>query len=373
MLEIYPSMRTGVVLSGGGAKGAYQVGVLKALLELGSNVDMIAGASIGALNGGVLASAPNLKVGVERLDRLWKTLANSSPLKLKMPSYLTLLNAAGLSLGGAVAPSMNAFLKAAAHLGLLPARAAESNAGLLSDSPLKALMHEYLDMEGLMRGIPLYVSVYESAGGLRDALTWIAAETTGLFDTKPSSFLHVQSLPPSDRSEALLASAALPLLYQARAVGQHSFADGGLGGTLRSQGNTPITPLIKAGCKQVIVTNLSDGALWSRQDFPDTTVIEIRPQKLVTPDGRETKALLGFDAANIQRLQEQGYEDTLHCVGHVMRASTSYQAVKTSAQTVTTSLQSGQAVDRTLEDAMGRFRAANSTQQQRIKDGVSGS
>lgn len=362
MLEIDPSMHTGLVLSGGGAKGAYQVGVLKALLELGANVDLIAGASIGALNGGVLACAPNLKEGVERLDQLWQTLANSSPLKLKMPSYLTLLSAAGLSLGGAVAPSMNAFLKAATHLGLLPAAAAaESNSGLLSDSPLKTLMHEYLDMEGLIRGIPLYVSVYESAGGLRDAMTWIAAETTGLFDTKPSNFLHIQSLPPAERSEALLASAALPLLYQARKVGQQRFADGGLGGTLRSQGNTPITPLIKAGCKQVIVTHLSDGALWSRQNFPDTTILEIRPQKAITPDGRETKALLGFDASNIQRLQEQGYEDTLHCVGRVMKASTNYQVVKTSAQTVTTSLQSGQAVDQALEDAMGRLRATSIT------------
>lgn len=366
MLEIDPSMRTGLVLSGGGAKGAYQVGVLKALLELGANVDLIAGASIGALNGGVLACAPSLEEGVKRLECLWQTLASSSPLKLKMPSYLTLLSAAGLSLNGAITPSMRVLLKATTYLGWLPAGADDSNEGLLSDAPLKALIQKYLDMERLMQGIPLYVSVYESAGGLRDAMAWIAAETTGLFDTQPSSFLHVQSLPPAECSEALLASAALPLLYQARKVGQQRFADGGLGGTRRSQGNTPITPLIKAGCKQVIVTHLSDGALWSRQDFPDTTVLEIRPQKPITPDGKKFKALLGFDAANIQRLQEQGYEDTLHCVGRVMKASTSYQAAKTSAQTVTTSLQSGLAVDGTLENAMERLRAANTTQQQRI-------
>ncbi len=356
MLETHPSMRTGLVLSGGGAKGAYQVGVLKALLELGANVDLIAGASIGALNGGVLACAPSLKEGVERLERLWQTLANSSPLKLKLPSYLTLLSAAGLSLGGAVTPSMNGFLKAAAYLGLLPAGAGESSEGLLSDAPLKALMHEYLDMEGLMRGIPLYVSVYESAGGLRDALTWMAAEATGLFDTRPSSFLHVQSLPPAERSEALLASAALPLLYQARALGQQRYADGGLGGTLRSQGNTPITPLIQAGCKLVIVTHLSDGALWSRHDFPDTTVLEIRPQRPITPDGNEAKALLGFDSVNLQRLQTQGYEDTLYCVGRVIKASTSKHAVKTSAHMVTDSLQAGLTADSSLAVAMERLR-----------------
>ena len=41
----------GLVLAGGGTRGAYQVGVWKALKELGINVKAIAGTSIGALNG----------------------------------------------------------------------------------------------------------------------------------------------------------------------------------------------------------------------------------------------------------------------------------------------------------------------------------
>ena len=67
--------KLGLVLSGGGAKGAYQVGVMKALVELGiTQIDGIAGASIGALNGAVLASAPDIKTGTERLTRLWARL-----------------------------------------------------------------------------------------------------------------------------------------------------------------------------------------------------------------------------------------------------------------------------------------------------------
>ena len=53
-------MKVGLVLSGGGAKGAYQVGALKALQELGTTIDVVAGASIGALNGAVLVSAPSI-------------------------------------------------------------------------------------------------------------------------------------------------------------------------------------------------------------------------------------------------------------------------------------------------------------------------
>jgi NTE family protein len=56
-------LRIGLVLSGGGAKGAYQVGVVNALHELGAQVDAIAGASIGALNGAFLATAPSLEEG----------------------------------------------------------------------------------------------------------------------------------------------------------------------------------------------------------------------------------------------------------------------------------------------------------------------
>ena len=40
-------IKTGLVLAGGGAKGAYQAGVMRALLEMGIQVDAIAGASIG--------------------------------------------------------------------------------------------------------------------------------------------------------------------------------------------------------------------------------------------------------------------------------------------------------------------------------------
>lgn len=94
------SMKVGLVLSGGGAKGAYQVGVLKALRELGTRIDAVSGASIGALNGGVLASAPSLDVAIERLEELWGRLAKQSPLNMKVPGYLMMLAAAGLRLQG---------------------------------------------------------------------------------------------------------------------------------------------------------------------------------------------------------------------------------------------------------------------------------
>lgn len=363
MSEVLPTntFKTGLVLSGGGAKGAYQVGVLKALLELNADIDMLAGASMGALNGAVLASAPTLSEGVKRLERLWNTLAEQSPVEVNTPGYLKLLAAAGLSLGTPLSGIFAQFptlLDALRRMGVIELATNNwQNMALLADGPLKALMDEYLDADALIHGLPLYVSVYQSQGGITDVLRCIVAEA-GLTDTPPSHFVHVQSLPVQERRAALLASAAIPLLYQARQIGNACYTDGGQGGWQSAQGNTPITPLIKAGCQQVIVTHLSDGPLWSRHDFPNTTVLEIRPQSPITPSDslRDTmKAALGFDPSNISRLMDQGYRDTMHCIGRVMRATRARQVLQQSKCTLDDSLRLGKTADVQLLNAMVRL------------------
>ena len=53
-----PYERVALVLPGGGALGAYQVGVYQAMDELGVRPDWVAGVSIGALNGAIIAGNP---------------------------------------------------------------------------------------------------------------------------------------------------------------------------------------------------------------------------------------------------------------------------------------------------------------------------
>ena len=73
-------MKTGLVLSGGGARGAYQVGVLKAIADLhpkhaANPFNIISGTSAGALNAVALASsANNFRLGVKKVERIWNTL-----------------------------------------------------------------------------------------------------------------------------------------------------------------------------------------------------------------------------------------------------------------------------------------------------------
>ncbi|ACL70985.1 patatin-like phospholipase family protein [Halothermothrix orenii] len=82
---------TALVLSGGGAKGAYQVGVIEELLRRGIRIDLVTGSSIGAFNGALLAEF--LQYGqyrsedpVERIKEVWLNL--EKVLTLNWPGFL---------------------------------------------------------------------------------------------------------------------------------------------------------------------------------------------------------------------------------------------------------------------------------------------
>ena len=63
----------GIVLEGGGAKGAYQVGAWKALREAGVKIKAVAGTSVGALNGALICMDD-----IDRAEKLWKNIRYSS-------------------------------------------------------------------------------------------------------------------------------------------------------------------------------------------------------------------------------------------------------------------------------------------------------
>lgn len=65
---------TAFVLGGAGNMGAIQLGMLRALLERGVTPDLVVGCSVGALNGGAIASAPTLET-LARLEALWLDLS----------------------------------------------------------------------------------------------------------------------------------------------------------------------------------------------------------------------------------------------------------------------------------------------------------
>lgn len=347
------TISVGLVLSGGGAKGAYQVGIVKALAKLETDVKAVAGASIGALNGAILASAPSLQEGAVRLEELWMTLAQSSPLAPNIPAYFSFLQAASLRINGL--DFLLRINRYAQQSGLkIPIFFQALEEGLLSSNPLNRLMDQYLNAESLAKGLPMYVSVFESKGAVLDVVRFVAAEI-GLFDSPLSDFIHIQDLPSNQQRDVLLASAALPILFEGRELNGTVYRDGGLGGAQRMQGNTPITPLLQAGIKTIIVTHLSDGSLWSRHDFPEATILEIRPQSFIKRDGG-IKDLLGFDQHKIPSWIEQGYNDTLRCVQRVKDALASRHALNVSQSILEHSEEQFARLDVDLDNAMARLR-----------------
>lgn len=383
----------GLVLSGGGAKGAYQAGVLRALTEEGVAATHVAGASIGALNGALVAAAPTQQAAVEHLQQLWNALAQQSPLQAdasaaqrlaqSVPAYVTLLVSFGMTpaalrplmaLLAALRPLGPLALKAVpvarltARLPSLPAawrEALQSHlpllekllpgpdavTGWLSNQPVKALLDEYLPAGGLPARVPLYVSLYPTEDTALDLMKLACAEM-GLSQTPDSHFVHVQALPADEQKKALMASAALPLLFTPQAVNGQLYSDGGQGGWATLQGNTPIEPLLQAGCRAVVVTHLEDGSLWSRRSFAQQAeIIEIRPSG-IRRKGR-VRDVLGFDNRLIADWMEQGWQDTRACLGRIRDVLQAHAALHASARARDAALaQGGQ---QQLHEAMQRL------------------
>src|SRR5260221_6095035 len=78
---------TAFVLGGGGYLGAYEVGMLRALLASGITPDLVIGTSVGAINGAVLAAGPTM-AAVTRLERLWTGLGKDGVFEDSLLSRL---------------------------------------------------------------------------------------------------------------------------------------------------------------------------------------------------------------------------------------------------------------------------------------------
>jgi NTE family protein len=72
-----PRPKVAFVLGGGGNLGAYEVGMLRALVEEGVAPDLVVGTSVGALNGAAIAAQPDLDM-VDHLEGIWRGLSTDS-------------------------------------------------------------------------------------------------------------------------------------------------------------------------------------------------------------------------------------------------------------------------------------------------------
>ena len=233
-----PTAKIGLILSGGGARAAYQVGVLRAIAKWLPHLrqtpfPIICGTSAGAINAATLAMyADDFRTGVCRLEYHWKNL-----------SVEDIYRADTLSLVRQIGHWLTSFL-----LGGLGKR---NPRALLDNAPLAALLARMLDFSELERCL---------ASGDLDALS---ITVSGYGSGQSVSFFQGQEhLHPWARAnrvgargniglEHLLASSAIPLVFPAVRINREYFCDG----TIRQ--TAPLSPAVHLGANKVFVIGVS--------------------------------------------------------------------------------------------------------------------
>ena len=229
-----------LVLSGGGARAAYQIGVLRAISEMLPNrhctpFPIICGTSAGALNAAALAtSADSFGVGVDKLHDVW---ANFSSSQVYRTDWQGVLGSAFRWLSNLA-------------LGLFNKTVPVS---LLNNAPLAELLREIIDLKQLPRMIDSgylhalcitacsysrgdSVNFYQGAPQLSD---WHRARRRG----RRTLLSH----------EHLMASSAIPLIFPAVDVAGEYYGDGAL------RQLAPISPALHLGASRVLVIGAGTG------------------------------------------------------------------------------------------------------------------
>ncbi|MCT7473536.1 patatin-like phospholipase family protein [Aliarcobacter cryaerophilus] len=321
--------KLGVVLSGGGAKGAYEAGFLKALSEFGIQPDAIAGTSIGALNGAIYSANKNTKGVSIFLEQIWQDLANTPALQPdKKKVFKNFVEV--VTFFSPLAP-----VSKVARVVSYAISKGKDKEGILSTTPISNVLEQYASIEKILTGLPFYVGVTRSDGNAVDFLRLINLENTGLTD-----YLKIQSLNKDEIYKAILASAALPIAFDAQKINGIQYRDGCLGSLNNEWGNTPAKPLIeKENCTHLIVCHLNEGSFFDRNDpiFKDVAIIEIRPKNETFSSMLDP---LRFSVDKIDIWMQQGYEDSKRIL------SESFQALDGKYERVKSEIQSDYAIER---------------------------
>lgn len=224
-------MTKALYLSGGGARGAYQVGVLKGIQEIMQfsskiPVDILSCVSAGALNGAMLAMhADDFGKGVSELESMWLNLKCSKVFKDSNWAIFKAMSRHILSFIFAYSPKGYVF----------------------DTSPLAELLKQKIDFKRLNQMIVSeQLTAFEVATNCYDL-----AETVSFFNSKNPfvSWRRVRHI--SYRTELavehILASSAIPLFFPAVKIGVLHYGDG----TMRL--STPLRGTIKLGADNIFI------------------------------------------------------------------------------------------------------------------------
>ncbi|MGB1262221.1 MAG: patatin-like phospholipase family protein [Cognaticolwellia sp.] len=233
----YIDSKNALVLTGGGARAAYQVGVLSAIAKFmprnhGVPFPIICGTSAGAINSTALACyASCFQLAVKKLEWVWKNLEpgriyHSDPVRVF--SHL---------LGG--------------FLGSFQADYANKNArSLLNNAPLRQLLENVVDFgridTNIRRRYLSAVSVTASSYSSGDSISFFQSEQS----ISPWFRSKRQGVPTQLHSQHLMASAALPLVFPSVKIKQKHLGDGSI------HQLSPLSPAIHLGAEKIFIVGV---------------------------------------------------------------------------------------------------------------------
>lgn len=228
--------RNGLVLTGGGARSAYQVGALRAVLEMSSacRIDrpfpIITGTSAGALNAAFLAAnAHRMKVACRQLNQVWSHLSTDQIYRSDMLSILK--------------NGLSALLEITTG-GLIKKKNTQA---LLDTTPIQRLIEQQFSPED--------VAARFSDGSLHSlalkALNYSSGESTTFYQSReyvdPWIRVRRQAEETVITAEHILASASIPVIFPPVKIGSDYFGDGSL------RNLTPMSPAIKLGAQKLLI------------------------------------------------------------------------------------------------------------------------
>lgn len=250
----------GLVMTGGGARAAFQVGVLKALYEIigkDQNLfDIISGNSAGAINATYLASnCENWNIATQNLVELWSKVKpqNIYDLGPKTISDLGLKWMSGTLLGG------------------LTNKGSSIN-HLLDTHPLRKLAEKEINFEHIgtnikhrhLHGISLSVTSYNTGS----SVIFYNSEASILDWTRSDRFSYKTDL----SVDHLMASSSIPFFFPPVQIGESFYGDGCIRQT------TPLSPCIHLGANKIIAIgvrharNLGDMMTQTFASFPNPSM-----------------------------------------------------------------------------------------------------
>jgi NTE family protein len=241
-----------LVLTGGGARAAYQVGVLRCLARHlpAARFDIITGVSAGAINAAFLASRSEpLRVVVERLSNVWRTLQLKDVIRIDSRSLVRNVLRWGAKLvsgGTPVAPRVR---------------------GLVDTKPLRALLARLFATNGSgeIAGIAENVARCQPRAVAMMTLDY----TTGRTVTWATGCdIQMWERPLRRGAQATLtidhvmASAALPIVFPAVQLGKHWYGDGGI------RLGAPLSPALHLGATRMLAISTHYAKSFSEADEP---------------------------------------------------------------------------------------------------------